>query len=69
MALGIVDAAQTAAKPAPDLIRVLGHNFPRQGWYKDACNLVKNAGLAPRENPASWISKASKGLSLGFASE
>jgi len=62
MALGIVDEAQTAAA-------VLGHNFPDSRWYKDAYNLVKNAGLEPNENPASWISKAFKGLSLGFASE
>ena len=37
VALGIMDEAQTAAA-------VLGHNFPDSPWYKDAYNLVKNAG-------------------------
>jgi len=47
---------------------VRGHNMPHRSWYKDACNLVNNAGVAPRrENPASWVSKAFEGLSLRFA--
>ena len=62
MALGIVDEAQTAAA-------VLGHNFPDSRWYKDAYGLVRQGGLEPSENPASWMSKAFKGFSLGFASE
>jgi outer membrane protein assembly factor BamD len=51
IALGITDEAQTAAA-------VLGHNFPESPWYKDAYNLVKNAGQEPNENKKSWISRA-----------
>jgi len=54
LALGIVDAAQTAAA-------VLGHNFPDSPWYKDAYKLVKNAGGEPSENKDSWMSRAFKG--------
>lgn len=51
MALGIVAEAQTAAA-------VLGHNFPRSQWYKDAYQLVSSNGRAPIENKSSWISRA-----------
>ena len=51
IALGITDEAQTAAA-------VLGHNFPESPWYKDAYNLVSNAGQQPNENKQSWISRA-----------
>ena len=51
MALGIVAEAQTAAA-------VLGHNFPRSQWYKDAYQLVSTNGQVPIENKTSWISKA-----------
>ena len=51
MALGIVNEAQTAAA-------VLGHNFPDSQWYKDSYALINNQGLAPREDPGSWISRA-----------
>lgn len=51
MALGIVAEAQTAAA-------VLGHNFPRSQWYKDAYQLVSSNGRAPVENKTSWISRA-----------
>ena len=51
MALGIVAEAQTAAA-------VLGHNFPRSQWYKDAYTLVSSDGRAPVENKTSWISRA-----------
>lgn len=50
MALGVNSEAQTAAA-------VLGHNFPRSQWYKDAYNLVSTNGQAPVENQSSWISK------------
>jgi len=40
---------------------VPGHSAPDSRWYKNADNLVKNAGLERSENPASWISKALKG--------
>ena len=50
MALGVNSEAQTAAA-------VLGHNFPRSQWYKDAYNLVSSNGQAPVENKTSWISK------------
>jgi outer membrane protein assembly factor BamD len=58
MALGIVNEAQTAAA-------VLGHNFPDSTWYRDAYGLVKGGGLEPREDNASWISKAFKKVGLG----
>jgi outer membrane protein assembly factor BamD len=58
MALGIVSEAQTSAA-------VLGHNFPDSRWYKDAFALVKERGLEPAENKASWISKAFKKLGVG----
>ena len=51
MALGIVAEAQTAAA-------VLGHNFPRSQWYKDAYTLVSSNGKTPVENKTSWISRA-----------
>jgi len=52
VSLGIMDEAQTAAA-------VLGHNFPDSPWYKDAYNLVRNAGGEPTaENKGSWISRA-----------
>ena len=51
MALGIVAEAQTAAA-------VLGHNFPRSQWYKDAYQLVSSNGRVPTENKTSWISRA-----------
>lgn len=50
MALGVTSEAQTAAA-------ILGHNFPRSQWYKDAYRLVSSNGSAPQENQSSWISK------------
>jgi outer membrane protein assembly factor BamD len=58
LGLGITDEAQTAAA-------VLGHNFPDSPWYKDAYNLVANAGGKPNENKGSWISRAFKKLGMG----
>lgn len=55
MALGITSEAQTAAA-------VLGHNFPDSRWYKDAYVLLESGGLAPRENRASYISRAFQGF-------
>ena len=61
VALGIMDEAQTAAA-------VLGHNFPDSPWYKDAYNLVKNAGGEPAtENKGSWISRAFQKIGLASA--
>ncbi|MGA7787440.1 MAG: outer membrane protein assembly factor BamD [Xanthobacteraceae bacterium] len=61
VALGIMDEAQTAAA-------VLGHNFPDSPWYKDAYNLVKNAGGVPTtENKGSWISHAFQKIGLASA--
>jgi outer membrane protein assembly factor BamD len=51
MALGIIAEAQTATA-------VLGHNFPESKWYQYAYKLLKTDGLEPRENRASWISRA-----------
>jgi outer membrane protein assembly factor BamD len=55
MALGVTSEAQTAAA-------VLGHNFPRSQWYKDAYSLVSSNGQAPLENQTSWISKVFRSL-------
>jgi outer membrane protein assembly factor BamD len=61
VALGIMDEAQTAAA-------VLGHNFPDSPWYKDAYNLVRNAGGEPTtENKGSWISRAFQKIGLASA--
>ena len=61
VSLGIIDEAQTAAA-------VLGHNFPDSPWYKDAYNLVKNAGGEPTtENKGSWISRAFQKIGLASA--
>ncbi len=61
VALGIMDEAQTAAA-------VLGHNFPDSPWYKDAYNLVKNAGGQPTaENKGSWMSRAFQKIGLASA--
>lgn len=51
MALGIKAEAQTATA-------ILGHNFPESKWYQYAYKLLKTDGLEPRENKASWISRA-----------
>lgn len=48
--LGIVNEAQTAAA-------VLGHNFPKSKWYRDAYVLLQSKGLEPREDSGSWISR------------
>jgi outer membrane protein assembly factor BamD len=55
MALGLTGEAQNAAA-------VLGHNFPDSPWYKDAYALLKSGGLEPREDTASPVSRAFKGL-------
>lgn len=55
MALGIKPEAQTAAA-------VLGHNFPKSKWYKDAYTLLASDGLAPREDSGSWMSQTWKSL-------
>jgi outer membrane protein assembly factor BamD len=54
-ALGVTGEAETAAA-------VLGHNFPDSPWYQDAYNLLKSNGLEPREDKASWLSKAMQGF-------
>ncbi|MGF7161365.1 outer membrane protein assembly factor BamD [Rhodoligotrophos appendicifer] len=51
LALGISSEAQTAAA-------VLSHNFPGSPWYQDAYALLRQDGLEPQENKASWISQA-----------
>ncbi|HEV7873035.1 MAG TPA: outer membrane protein assembly factor BamD [Enterovirga sp.] len=55
MALGLTGEAQNSAA-------VLGHNFPDSPWYKDAFALLKSGGLEPREDAASPVSRAFKGL-------
>lgn len=51
MALGITKEAQTAAA-------VLGYNYPGSDWYHDSYALLTKSDLAPKEDKASWISKA-----------
>ncbi len=51
LALGVGNEAQTAAA-------VLGHNFPRSKWYKDAYAVLQKSGLTPKVSEGSWISKA-----------
>lgn len=58
MALGINAEAQTATA-------VLGHNFPESKWYQYAYKLLKTDGLEPRENRASWISRAWRSVKPG----
>lgn len=55
MALGIVPEAQNAAA-------VLGHNFPDSPWYKDTYTLVRSGGAEPREDRASFLSRAVRGI-------
>ena len=50
-ALGLDAEAQTAAA-------VLGANYPGSPWYQNAYNVLKGRRLAPKEDTASWISKA-----------
>jgi len=57
MALGIRHEAQNAAA-------ILGHNFPNSPWYKDAYDLLKSDGLAPRQDTGSWLWKAWKNFKL-----
>jgi len=55
LALGVRSEAQTAAA-------VLGYNYPRSQWYKDAYNLLTGQGLSPSENKGSWISRAFRNI-------
>lgn len=50
-AMGLASEAQTAAA-------VLGHNYPDSQWYRDSYALLQTGGLEPRENKASWLSRA-----------
>ncbi len=54
-AMGLVSEAQTAAA-------VLGHNYPDSEWYESSYKLLQTSGLEPRENKASWLSKAASRL-------
>ncbi len=55
LALGVRSEAQTAAA-------VLGYNYPKSQWYKDAYNLLTGQGLSPSEDKGSWISRAFRNL-------
>ena len=55
LALGIRDEAQNTAA-------LLGYNFPKSRWYKDAYDLLKYDGLAPKRDPKSWLSLVWKGI-------
>lgn len=57
-AMGLVSEAQTAAA-------VLGHNYPDSQWYKDTYALLQSGGVEPRENKASWISRAVRTVAGG----
>ena len=61
LGLGITGEAQTAAA-------VLGHNFPDSPWYKDAFERLQGNGLAPSEDPTSWISRAFRGVGTTVSS-
>ena len=50
LSLGVASEAQTAAA-------VLGHNFPRSRWYKDAYALLQKSGLTPKVDSGSWLIK------------
>ena len=50
LALGIQSEAQTAAA-------ILGHNFPRSQWYKDAYSALQAGGLQPQVSNQSWLSR------------
>ncbi|MEZ5812084.1 MAG: outer membrane protein assembly factor BamD [Rhizobiaceae bacterium] len=52
-AMGLVSEAQTAAA-------VLGHNYPDSEWYQSSYKLLQSGGLEPRENKASWLSRAAR---------
>lgn len=54
LALGIVPEAQAAAA-------VLGHNFPDSEWYQEAYRLLGKAGVAPKSNESSWMSRIFRG--------
>ena len=43
------------------LCAVLGHNFPDSPWYKEAFAKLQGAGVEPREDQGSWISKLFRG--------
>ncbi len=51
LALGVGNEAQAAAA-------VLGHNFPRSKWYKDAYAVLQKNNLLPKVSEGSWITKA-----------
>jgi outer membrane protein assembly factor BamD len=56
LALGLVQEAQTSAA-------VLGHNFPDSSWYQDSYRILGKGGVEPKENRASWISRAFRTVS------
>ena len=51
LALGVTDEARTAAA-------VLGANYPASDWYAHAYKLLTGQHLTPKENKASWMSRA-----------
>ena len=54
LALGLTSEAATAAA-------VLGHNYPRSSWYKQAYDLLAKQGVQPAINQGSGLAKLQRG--------
>ncbi len=50
LALGLISEAQTAAA-------VLGHNYPKSTWYKQAFELLQKQGVSPQINAGSSLAQ------------
>ena len=55
LSLGVTDEAQATAA-------VLGHNYPRNPWYRDSYALLQGQDLAPEAREGSWISRVWKSI-------
>ncbi len=51
LALGVLPEAQASAA-------VLGHNFPGSKWYQDSYDMLTKRNLVPKEDEASWATRA-----------
>ncbi|HWV83577.1 MAG TPA: outer membrane protein assembly factor BamD [Hyphomicrobiaceae bacterium] len=57
LALGIQREAQASAA-------VLGYNFPRSSWYRDAHALLQKHGLKPEAGEGTWVSQQWKQVTV-----
>jgi outer membrane protein assembly factor BamD len=57
MALGIQREAQASAA-------LLGYNFPRSSWYRDAYALLQKHGLKPEASEGTWVSQQWKNVTV-----